>query len=135
MHELAETRPGVAAATMAAARAVSRQQARPLQGGLDVGIGQHDAVVASGDLMEVAAIEADIVRAIELQHTLDFRERRAAGRGPAAATIEKPVIADVFVPPAPTPHRPGRAANDLGRLNPADLATDGSQHDLANRHG
>src|SRR5690242_20866640 len=90
MHELTETRPRLAAAAMAAPRAVSRQEARPLESGLHVGIGQRDAVLAPGDLMEVAAIEADVVRAIELQHTLDFRERRAPGRGPAAATIEKP---------------------------------------------
>jgi hypothetical protein len=83
VQEFAEARARLAAAAVPGAGAALGEQAGELPGRLHRGVGQRDGIVATGDLIEVAAIEAEIALAVEPQHPLDVGDRGAAGRGPA----------------------------------------------------
>jgi len=135
VHEFAEAGAGLAPAPVPAAGALFRQQPRPLQRGFDVRIRQREAMLAPRDVMKVTGVEAGVVLPIELQKALHFAEGRLARRRPPAPAIEQAVVAVVLKAPAPAPQTARCTPDNLRRLDPADLAAHGSQHDLANRHG
>lgn len=58
VQQLAEAGTGLAAAAMASARAVGRDQAGGLEGLLDKGVAEAHAVVAAPELVEVPDVEA-----------------------------------------------------------------------------
>ncbi|HSL47445.1 MAG TPA: hypothetical protein VK878_00165 [Candidatus Deferrimicrobiaceae bacterium] len=61
-----------AAAPVAAAGAVLGHEARTLQGLLDEGIGEADAVLTPGELVEVPHIEPLVAVAVEREQALDL---------------------------------------------------------------
>src|SRR5262249_33817248 len=135
MHQFAPARPRLAAPAVPPPRPAVRQQAGLLQRRLHVGVGQRYPVLAPGDLVEVPRIEADVLLAIEPQEPLDFGEGRPAWRRPPAAAVEQPEVAITRKAPAPAPHTARRAADDVRRLDPGDLAAHCPQYHLTNRHG
>ena len=135
VQQLAKARAGLPAPAVPPARPPLGQQARLLERRLDVGVGQGDVVVATRELVEVAAIEALVPLAVEPQHTLDLSHRRPPQRGPPAPSIEESLIASVFEAPAPAAHRAIGAPDDFGGLHPTDRPTHRPQHHFPNRHG
>src|SRR4029434_1564781 len=85
-------------------------------------------------LVEVPRVEAGVLFAIEPQEALDFGEGRPPRRGPAAPAVEEAEVAITRKAPAPAAHTARRAADDLRRLDPADLPAHRAQHHLTNRH-
>jgi hypothetical protein len=63
VYELAEARAGFAPPAVPPARAVLGQEAGPLQGGLDVDVGQGDAVLTPRALMKMTRIEPGVAGA------------------------------------------------------------------------
>src|SRR4030095_4517147 len=134
VHQLAPARPRLAAAPVADARPGLRQQAGLLQSRLHVRIGQRHPVLAARDLVEVPGVEAGVLLAIEPPEALDFGEGGPPRRGPPAPAVEEAEVAIAREAPAPAAQTARRAADDLRRLDPADLPAHCAQHHLTNRH-
>jgi hypothetical protein len=88
VQQLAEARARLTAAAMPAPGLVLGDEAGRLQSLLDEGIAEADVVVAPGELMEVADVEAVGAVALESEHPLDLGDGGALGRGRAPAAIE-----------------------------------------------
>src|SRR6185312_6072172 len=106
-----------------------------LQGLLDEGVAEADAMLAPGELVEVADIEPLIAVAVEREQALDLAHGGPLRRGHLPAAIEQSVIAVVLQLPSQAPDAAGAAAQDLGRLDPGQLAIQGSHDDLVDFHG
>jgi len=133
--QLAEARARLAAPPVAAAGAVFGDEARTLQGLLDEGVAEADAVLPARELVEVPHIEPLIAVAVEGEQALDLGHRGPLGRGHLPAAIEQPVIAVALQLPSQPADAAGAAAEDLGRLDPGQLAVQGSHDDLVDFHG
>ena len=135
VEQLAEAGAGRAPAAVAAPGPMLGHQARALQRLLHKRVAEGDAVVAAGLAQEVPDVEALVVRPIEVQHPLDFGNRRALGRRRLTAPIHQPVIAVVLVAPPQPSNTPRAPAEDVGSLEPRQLPTERSQDDLLDLHG
>src|SRR5262245_59212814 len=135
MEQLTEARARLAPAAMAPPRAMLADQAGGLQGLLDEGIAERHAVLAAGELVEVADVEALVAVAVEREQALHLGHGGGLGGGDAAAAIEQPVIASLLEPPAPAAHGAGAEAEDLGGMNPGELPSQGLQDDFLRFHG
>jgi hypothetical protein len=130
VEQLAEARPRLAPPAMPPARAPFREQAGALQGALDERVAQRHAMVAPGQVAEMAPIEAGVALAIEAQHALDLGQRHASGRGGAPPAI----VTAALIAQAPAPEPPWAPAENLFGRRPRELATEGLQHDLLHFH-
>src|SRR5258706_7670210 len=74
MQELAEAGAGLTAPPVAAARAVLGHEAGTLQGLLDEGVAEADAVLAAGEGVEVAEVESLVAVPVEGQQAVDLRQ-------------------------------------------------------------
>src|SRR6185503_1510333 len=115
MQQLAEARARLAAPPVAAAGAVLGHE--------------------PGALVEVADIEPLIAVAVEREQALDLAHGGPLRRGHLPAAIEQSVIAVVLQLPSQAPDAAGAAAQDLGRLDPGQLAIQGSHDDFVDLHG
>ena len=134
VQHLAEARPGLPAAAVAAAGAALGDELGRLQGLFDEGVGQGDPVVALRDLVEVADIEVVVRLPIQLQDPLDLGEGHLPGRGAPAAAIPQAVIALALVAQPPAAQGAGTPAEDLLGLPPRQLAAHRLQQHLLHFH-
>jgi hypothetical protein len=104
VQQLAEAGAGLAAAAMPAPGPMFGQELGRLQGLLDEGIGQADAVVALDRFVEVVGVEPRVALPVQAQNALDLGDGRAPRRGMAPAPIPEPVVAEALVAQPP----PGR---------------------------
>ncbi|HEX4993927.1 MAG TPA: hypothetical protein VFX87_03120, partial [Methylomirabilota bacterium] len=123
VQQFAEARARRAPVT--AAGAVFGDETRTLQGLLDEGGAEADAVLPARELVEVPHIEPLVAVAVEGEQALDLGHRGPLGRGPLPAAIEQPIIAVALQLPSQPADAAGAAAQDLGRLDPGQLAVQG----------
>src|SRR5215472_2433848 len=135
MQQFAKAGAGLAAAAMAAARLLFRDEAGRLQDLLHEGVAEVHAVLPPGELMEVADIEALVPVAVEGEHPLDLGDGGALGRRGSPPPIEQAVIAIVLEPPAHAANTARAAAQDIGGLQPGKLPSQGSDNDLLHLQG
>ena len=135
VQELAEAGAGLAAAAVAAAGAALGDEAGRLEGELHEGVGERHAMIAPGEVEEVADIEALVARAVELQDALDLGPGRGAVRGAAAAPVEQPQDRIPLIAGAPAPQTAGMDAQDVGRLEPRPGAGHCAHDHLLVGHG
>jgi hypothetical protein len=135
MQQLAEAGAGLTAPAVAAAGAVLGHEPGALQGLLDEGVAEADAVLPARELVEVADVEPLIAVAIEREQALDLDHGSPLRRGHLPPAIEQPVIAVVLQLPPQPPDAAGAAAQDLGGLNPGELPVQGSHDDFVDLHG
>src|SRR5437879_12013989 len=92
-------------------------------------------MLAARELIEMAPIEAAVPLAIQAQDPLDFRHRRALGGGFDAPPVVQPVVA-VVLEAQPEPADAARTApQDVGDLQPGQVATQGPEDDFVDSHG
>jgi len=135
VQQLPEARAGLAAAAMAAAGLMFGDQARGLERLFHEGVAEAHAVLPAGELMKVADVEALIAIPVKGEQVLDLRERGPLGRRRLASTIEQAVIAEVLELPAQASDAAGASSEDVGRLQPSELAVDSAKDDLLDLHG
>src|SRR5438093_6732042 len=135
VEQLAVTRARLAAAAMPAAGLVGGDEARHLQGLLHEGIAEAHVMVATRELMEMADVEALVALAIEGEPALHFRHRRPLGRGRLPTAVEEALIPLVLQLPAQAPDAARTAPEDVGGLQPGELAREGANDDLLDLHG
>lgn len=75
--------------------------------------------------VEVGGIKTPVSGAVKIQDGLELFERHMFGAGAAHPSVKDAVIAAFFVSCFPTFHRAVRDADDIGSLNPEDLARNG----------
>ena len=92
------------------------QQARPLQRFLHPGVAQLDPVFFAQLLVEMPDVQIEIHFLIQSQHLLHSGQRDPLVTRLALAPVDQPGIPVRFQPLPPTPHRPIRHADDLGRV-------------------
>src|ERR1700674_2106499 len=95
-------------------------QPRALQGQLDPGITQADAVLLPELLVKVAHVEIEILLPVQPQDLLRRLQRYPPRTWPATTAIPQSVIPPFLIPPVPTPHLPLADPEDLRRLPPGD---------------
>jgi len=134
MQQFAKAGVGLAAAAMAAARLLFRDEAGRLQDLLHEGVAEAHAVLPAGEPIEVADIEALVPVPVEGEHALDSGDRRALGRRGPPPSVEQAVIAIVLEPPAHAANTAGAAAQDVGGLLPGELPAQGSDNDFLHLH-
>src|SRR3989449_877612 len=114
---------------------VGGDEARHLQGLLHEGIAEAHVMVATRELMEMADVEALVALAIEGEPALHFRHRRPLGRGRLPTAVEEALIPLVLQLPAQAPDAARTAPEDVGGLQPGELAREGANDDLLDLHG
>src|SRR6185436_20535069 len=118
MQEFAEAGAGLAAAPMPAAGLLGGDQAGSLQRLFDKGIAEAHAVLAPGELVEMADVEPEIALAIEGQQALDLGDGGALRRRRLTAPVQEPVVTIVLLAPPEAPDRAGAVAMDVRGRDP-----------------
>ena len=135
MQQLAKTGARLAAPPVPAARPVWGDEPRALQRLVDEGIAEAHLVVPPGELVKVPDVEAGIALAVERQDPLHLGHGGPLGRRRPAPPIVELVDAVAFELPPQAAHAAGTAAQDLGGLDPGQLAGQRVQDHIANLHG
>src|SRR3989449_5698984 len=135
VQQLPEARAGLAAAAMAAAGLMFGDQARGLERLFHEGVAEAHAVLPAGELMKVADVEAPIAIPGKGEQVLGLRERGPRWRPRLASTIEQAVIAEVLELPAQASDAAGASSEDVGRLQPSELAVHSAKEYRLDLHG
>src|SRR5262247_340020 len=135
VQQFAEAGSRLAPAAVATPRPLLGHQARALERLFHEGVAELDPMLAARLAEEVADIEAVVVRAIEMQQPLDFRDGGPFRGRRLAAAIQQPVIAVALEAQAQAPNTAGTAPEDVGGLEPRELPTECPQDDLLDLHG
>jgi hypothetical protein len=115
-------RPTRPPAPVRAASLRPRQQTAPLQQRLGPGITPAEAL-AHQMLVEVLGGEAGIAGPIQADHVLRVGRGRAVARRPSQPAVLQALGAALLIPLAPAAERPLADAEQLGRLELAELAS------------
>src|SRR5262249_13384451 len=135
MQQLAEAGARLSAPAMAPSRPARGDEAGGLQGFLHERVAEAHTVLAPGQLVEVADIEALIPLAIEREQTLHVSDRGALGRRNLPATVQKALVAEMLQPPAHAPNRARTVAQDVGGLAPCELPINSPENHFLHLHG
>src|SRR5262245_16768370 len=135
MQQLAEAGPRLPAPAMTTAGLALGDQAGGLQGLLHERVAEAHAVLAPGQLVEVADIEPLVPLAIEREQALHVGDRGALGRGNLPAPVQETLIAEMLQPPANAPNRPRAVAQNVGGLGPRKLPRNRPEHHFLHLHG
>src|SRR5208283_5009286 len=98
------------------ALAASRYQPGPLQSLFYPGVAQLYSVLRPQLLVKMLHVQIEIAIPIQSQDLLHRRQGNALGGRLSSPPVEQPVVARLFQPLPPAPHRPIADANNLGRL-------------------
>jgi len=93
-----------------------------------------DPVLGAELLVKMAHVEVKVLLPVKPQHLLSLRQRHTLFAGPAAPTVDQPIVAAFFIALSPAPHLTVADANDLRCLPPADLLRHRSQDYLLHLH-
>src|SRR5580765_8222159 len=134
MQQLPEAGARLAAAAVPTPRAALGEQAGGLQEPFDERVAERDPMVALGELMKVGRIKPGVLLLVEARDARDLRHGGAAGRGLVPPAIPEPVIAALLIPQPPAAQGAGPPAQDILRLQPGQLSTDGLHQHFLHLH-
>src|SRR6266436_6469237 len=129
VQQLAEARPRLASAPMAAAGAAFGHEARFLKREADKAVREREAVIPPGQMIEVADVEALVGPPIEVQDALHLGDRRLPRRRQPAPIVEPDHLIGL-VPRPPAAQTPGIDAENVGGLQPCESATQSAHDDF-----
>jgi hypothetical protein len=82
-----------------------------------------DPVLFSEPFMKVVHVKVKVALPVQRKDLLHDLKGHAPGTGLASAPVKQPIIAPPLIAPFPAPHTATRDPQDLGSLEPVNLAT------------